>query len=70
MGFLPWRQVHGRAWLADFFKPRRRRGIYVLRVSNAEVYVGQAVDVTRRYAQHRRTHADIEQIAFKQAPST
>jgi len=47
MGFSPWRQVHGRASIADFFKPRRRCGIYVLRFSKEEFYVGQAVDVTR-----------------------
>jgi hypothetical protein len=68
MGFSPWRQVHGRASIADFFKPRRRCGIYVLRFSNEEFYVGQAGDVTRRYAQHRKTHTDIEQMAFKQVP--
>src|SRR5215213_10491999 len=68
MGFSPWRQVHGRASIADFFKPGRRCGIYVLRFSNEEFYAGQAVDVTRRYAQHRKTHADIEQMAFKQVP--
>jgi hypothetical protein len=42
MGFSPWRQVYGRASMADFFKPRRRCGIYVLRFSNEEVYVRQA----------------------------
>jgi hypothetical protein len=68
MGFSPWRQVHGRASIADFFKPRRRCGIYVLRFSNEEFYVGQAGDVTRRYAQHHKTHADIEQMAFKEVP--
>jgi len=36
--------------------------------SNGEFYAGQAVDVTRRYAQHRKTHSDIEQMAFKQVP--
>jgi len=70
MGFSPWRQVHGRASIADFFKPRRRCGIYVLRFSNEEFYVGQAVDVTRRYAQHRKTHTDIVQMAFKQVPTS
>jgi hypothetical protein len=34
MGFSPWRQVHGRASIADFFKPRKRCGIYVLRFFN------------------------------------
>jgi hypothetical protein len=68
MGFSPWRQVHGRASIEAFFMPRRRCGIYVLRFSNEEFYVGKAVDVTRRYAQHRKTYADIEQMAFKQVP--
>jgi hypothetical protein len=68
MGFSPWRQVHGRASIADFFKPCRRCGIYVLRFSNEEFYLGQAGDVTRRYAQHRKIHTDIEQMAFKQVP--
>ena len=62
--------MHGRASIADFFKPRRRCGIYVLRFSNEEFYVGQAVDVTRRYAQHRKTHTDIVQMAFKQVPTS
>jgi hypothetical protein len=53
MGFSPWKYVQGRTSIADSFKPRRRCGIYVLRFSNEEFYVGQAVDVTIRYAQHR-----------------
>lgn len=68
MGFSRWRHVHGRASIADLFKPQKRRGIYVLRFSNGEFYVGQAVDVTRRYAQHRKTYSDIEEIAFKPVP--
>jgi hypothetical protein len=68
MGFSQWNYVQGRASIADFYKPGRRCGIYVLRFSNGDFYVGQAVDVTRRYAQHRKTHTDIEQMAFKQAP--
>jgi hypothetical protein len=54
--------------LANTNKPPRRCGIYILRFSNGEVYAGQAVDVTRRYAQHRKTYGDIEQMAFKQTP--
>ncbi len=67
-GFSPWKHVHGRASIADLFKPQRRCGIYVLRFSNGEFYVGKAVDVTRRYAQHRKTYGDIEEIAFKLVP--
>lgn len=66
LGFSRWRHVKGRASVADLFKPQERCGIYVLRFANGESYVGQAVDVTRRYAQHRKTYeGDIEEIAFK-----
>src|SRR5829696_8393114 len=34
LGISPWRQVHGRACIADFYNPGRRCGIYVLRFSN------------------------------------
>ena len=68
MGFSRWMYVQGRSSIADLFKPHSRCGIYVLRFTNDEFYVGQAVDVTRRYAQHRKIHADIEQMAFKQVP--
>ena len=34
LGFSPWKYVQGRASIADFFKPRRRCGIYVLRFFN------------------------------------
>ena len=70
VGFSRWRRVRGRASIADFFKPRRRCGIYVMCFSNGEFYAGQAVDVTRRYAQHRKTHTDIVQMAFKQVPTS
>ena len=68
LGFSPWQHVRTRASIADLFKPQRRCGIYVLRFSNGEFYAGQAVDVTRRYVQHRKTHGDIEEIAFKPLP--
>ena len=70
MGFSRWRFVQGHASIADVFKPSRRCGIYVLRFSNGEFYAGRSEDVTRRYVQHRKTHADIEQIAFKQIPKS
>lgn len=57
--------VVGRASIADLFKPKHRCGIYVLHFANGDFYVGQAVDVTRRFVQHRKIHTDIEKIAFK-----
>jgi len=70
MGFSRWRFVQGHASIADVFKPSRRCGIYVLGFSNGEFYAGRSEDVTRRYVQHRKTHTDIEQIAFKQMPKS
>jgi hypothetical protein len=60
--------VKGRASIADLLKSDERCGIYVLHFANGEFYAGQAVDVTRRYVQHRKTHDDIDKIAFKRVP--
>lgn len=67
-GFSQPYRIEGRASIADLFKPDERCGLYVLHCSNGDVYAGQALDVTRRYVQHRKVHADIEQISFKQVP--
>ncbi len=69
LGFSQARHVQGRASIADLFKPSQRCGIYVLHFSNGDLYAGQAVDVTRRYAQHRVKYKDIEKISFRQVPS-
>jgi hypothetical protein len=55
----------GRTSIADLYSKDKRCGIYVLHCSSDEYYVGQAVDVVRRYAQHRHTHRDILRISFK-----
>ena len=65
LGFAPALFVHGRESIADLFKPKQRCGIYVLHFTDGHFYVGKAVDVTRRYVEHRKTHADIEKISFK-----
>jgi len=65
MGFSEASYVTGRASIADLFKPDKRCGVYVLYFTDGHFYVGQALDVTRRYVQHRKTHTDIEKIAFK-----
>ena len=58
--------VEGRTSIADLFVPKRRCGIYLLHFSNGEYYVGQAIDVTRRYVQHSKIHDDIQRISFKE----
>lgn len=60
--------IENRASIADLFKPGKRCGIYVLHFVTGEYYVGQAVDVTRRYVQHSKNHSDILQISFQQVP--
>jgi len=66
MGFSPTSYVHGRASIADLFKPGEPCGLYVLHFADGEIYAGQALDVTRRYVQHRKVHTDIEKISFRQ----
>ncbi len=46
-----------------------RRGIYVLEFANGQEYVGQAVDVVRRFAAHRRRWPDIQAIRFLAVPA-
>lgn len=50
------------------FARTRRCGVYILRFASGELYVGKAVDVTRRFAQHRVTYDDIDAIAFLRLP--
>lgn len=63
--FLKFEWVESRLSIADLYKPDRRCGIYVLRFKDEQYYVGQAIDVTRRYVQHKKNHNDIQEIAFK-----
>lgn len=52
--------------VAALFRAKTRRcGIYVLHFANGEHYVGQTVDITRRFPQHRKRHADIARISFR-----
>jgi hypothetical protein len=64
-GFSQPQFVEGRSSIADLFPTNKRCGLYILHFSDGEIYAGQAVDVTRRYIQHRKVHNDIEKISFK-----
>lgn len=57
--------VQGRDSIADLFPSGKRCGLYILQFSDGEIYAGQALDVTRRYVQHRKVHCDIEKIRFR-----
>ena len=60
--------VYCRPTVADLFKPDKRCGIYILRFRDNQFYVGQAVDVIRRFVQHAKVHDDIQEISFKTFP--
>lgn len=45
--------------------PGERCGIYLLAFSTGEWCVGQAIDVARRFLNHRQTYADIARVFFK-----
>lgn len=48
----------------EFRSQRRRCGVYVLHFANGEYYVGQTIDITRRFVQHRTRHRDIVKVSF------
>ncbi|MDV6373396.1 GIY-YIG nuclease family protein [Deinococcus arenicola] len=68
LGFPAWQEVRGRRSVADLHARRKRCGIYVLGFEDGERYVGKAVDVVSRFNQHRKTHADLSHLTFKQVP--
>lgn len=68
LGFPRWSDVGGRLSVADLFPPKRRCGVYVLGFDNGDRYVGQSIDVTKRFAQHRLNHHDITHLTFRVVP--
>lgn len=65
LGFVRYETVVGCHSIADLFPSGERCGIYILHFADGWLYVGQAVEITRRYAQHRQVHLDMERISFK-----
>lgn len=65
LNFPVWREVTGRHSVADLFPPGKRCGICVLGFATGERYVGRAVDVVRRFSQHRKNHGDVTHMTFK-----
>jgi hypothetical protein len=48
----------------EFRSKSRRCGVYVLHFANGDYYVGQTIDITRRFPQHRARHGDISKVSF------
>ncbi|AZI44331.1 GIY-YIG nuclease family protein [Deinococcus psychrotolerans] len=65
LGFPAFHDVVGQASVARLYAAGQRCGIYVLGFADGERYVGQALDVTKRYLNHRKTYADLIQLSFK-----
>lgn len=66
LGFTESHDVQGRLSIADLFlKSRKRCGIYLLEFDDGLYYIGQAVDVVRRFAQHRKNYANIARLSFQ-----
>jgi hypothetical protein len=68
LGFHSAHPVKGRYTIADIFPHGQRYGIYLLEFANGDYYCGQAIDVTRRFVQHRKTYSDINAIRFFEVP--
>src|SRR5690349_12249757 len=47
-----------------FGKTKGRCGIYMLGFPDDSIYIGQAKDVVRRFAQHRRNYSSIATFSF------
>ena len=63
-GFPKPHSVANKKSISNLWKTQRC-GIYVLHFSNGDFYIGQSIDVTKRFLQHRQTWGDIEEIYFK-----
>jgi len=66
LGFEKYFYAKGMRSIAGKFTQNNRCGIYILHFENGEYYVGLAIDVVNRYAQHRQNHLDIEYVSFKE----
>jgi len=66
LGFDKYFYAKGMRSIAGQFTQNNRCGIYILHFENGEFYVGLAIDVVNRYAQHRQNHKDIEFVSFKE----
>jgi hypothetical protein len=66
LGFVSLEYVESLRSVAHLFAPRRSRcGIYLLWFADGFSYIGQALDVVRRFGQHRADHSDIVAFGFQ-----
>jgi hypothetical protein len=66
LGFVDVYDVSGRYSISDLVpKSKKRCGIYLLEFSDGLCYIGQAVDVVRRFSQHRNRYDNIIRFYFQ-----
>lgn len=71
MGFPALTEVTSLQSVAHLFGSTKKRcGIYFLAFQAGLFYVGQAVDVVRRFSQHRKNHDDIVGFSFIPVPKS
>ena len=69
LGFPPLSTVSTLRSIAQLFGATKSRcGIYLLAFPSRTFYIGQAVDVVRRFAQHRQTYEQIIGFSFLPTP--
>lgn len=67
-GFNPPVYVEGCGSISDFLPDSKVTGIYVLHLADGARYVGQSVDVARRFSQHLLNIDDIRGFSFCPVP--
>ena len=69
LGYPPLEPVASLRSIAHLFGSSKNRcGIYMLEFPNSIFYIGKAVDVVRRFSQHRKNHENIIGFSFIKCP--
>lgn len=64
LAFPTFRDVSQRYSISDLC-PNKLCGIYILRFGDRSYYVGQSINIARRFLQHKKNFNDLEAITFK-----
>ena len=69
LGFPEMIDVSGRVSIADLYRSSKKRtGIYLLQFPDGDYYVGQSVDVVRRFSEHVKGKGPISGFSFFAVP--
>jgi hypothetical protein len=65
LGFKTYVEVDEQFKIGDVVKTSERCGIYLLCFVDGQYYIGQSVDVVKRFSQHQKVFDDIVGLGFK-----